>query len=473
MDLLLALNVTIYGLGIVFLALLVLMFSIMVLTKLFSVATGKDLLSGVPATAAQPAPALQMAAAAPVSASAVAEAPAPVAAPAAPVIETAAPAPASQVVEQLFAPLPGKVLSVAVKVGDKVKAGDELCVIEAMKMGNSIKAQKGGVVSEVLVSAGDSVAFGTSLVVLVGEVSTGRAAMPAAPAPAPKAAAAPAAAAASALAGFKLGVAGKQHQVDLKKGPNGSTQVVIDGQSFNVDLDKADSRKIIVNGAAHTVEVKDRGASGALVVVDGVAHKVDISGEKFEAPAKDFKMSIGGTQYQAEIKGSVVFINGSAFQVEQDKADARRYLVNGQPHTVDVKSVVGDIATVIVNGVVQKIQLSGLAAVVPTVAPAPAPAPAAPAPAPAAPIAAPTPAPAPAAPKAPAVSETITAPLPGKIISVAVKAGDAVNKGDELCVIEAMKMGNSIKAQRAGTIADVLVSPGQSVGFGAPLVVVQ
>jgi len=78
LDLLLALNVTIYGLGIVFLALLVLMFSIMVLTKLFSVATGKDLLSGVPATAAQPAPALQMAAAAPVSASAVAEAPAPV-----------------------------------------------------------------------------------------------------------------------------------------------------------------------------------------------------------------------------------------------------------------------------------------------------------------------------------------------------------------------------------------------------------
>ena len=49
MDFMLALNVTIYGLGIVFLALLVLMVAIMLLTKVFAVVTGRELLSAVPA----------------------------------------------------------------------------------------------------------------------------------------------------------------------------------------------------------------------------------------------------------------------------------------------------------------------------------------------------------------------------------------------------------------------------------------
>ena len=54
---------------------------------------------------------------------------------------------------------------------------------------------------------------------------------------------------------------------------------------------------------------------------------------------------------------------------------------------------------------------------------------------------------------------------------MAVKAGDAIRKGDELCVIEAMKMGNSIRAQRDGTVRQVLVAPGQTVAFGTPLLV--
>ncbi len=69
--------------------------------------------------------------------------------------------------------------------------------------------------------------------------------------------------------------------------------------------------------------------------------------------------------------------------------------------------------------------------------------------------------------------ELITAPLPGRVLSVAVRVGQAVNKGDELCVIEAMKMGNSVKAQRAGTIKEVLVSPGQVVALGAALMVIE
>ncbi len=78
---------------------------------------------------------------------------------------------------------------------------------------------------------------------------------------------------------------------------------------------------------------------------------------------------------------------------------------------------------------------------------------------------------APAAAPAGSGGEPINAPLPGKILSVAVKAGDRVKRGDELCVIEAMKMGNSVKVPRDGVIRAVRVAPGQTVAFGAALVV--
>ena len=453
----LALNVTIYGLGIVFLALLVLMFSIMVLTKLFSLATGKEMFTVAAPVQQEPVPAVQMAGGA--VAAPTASAPA---GPAFAVAE-AAPPPTAEVAEQVFAPLPGKVLSVAVKPGDRVRSGDELCVIEAMKMGNSIKAQQDGVVGEVLVSPGQTVAFGALLVVIVREGTTGQVPRPVA-APAPAAAAPAAAAAAAALAAFKMGIAGKQHQVDLKTAANGPA-VVIDGVSYKVERDKADAKKVIVNGTAHTVEVKDRSAGSAFVVVDGVAQKVEISGEVYEAPPRSFTITIAGKQYQVEVNGSTVKVDGATYQVERDKADAQRFLVNGQPHTVEVREIAGEVATVVVDGAAQRIELSGLSPAAAPAASLSAPA-TAPAPAPAA-----APASAPAAPSAPAAGETVTAPLPGKILSVAVNVGDAVKQGDELCVIEAMKMGNSIKAQRAGTIKDVLVSPGQTVGFGAPLVV--
>ena len=57
----------------------------------------------------------------------------------------------------------------------------------------------------------------------------------------------------------------------------------------------------------------------------------------------------------------------------------------------------------------------------------------------------------------------VRAPIPGVIDSVAVRPGDEVGAGDPLCVIEAMKMKNVIRASRAGTIDDVLVTQGQHV----------
>ena len=85
--------------------------------------------------------------------------------------------------------------------------------------------------------------------------------------------------------------------------------------------------------------------------------------------------------------------------------------------------------------------------------------------APAAPAAAPVAA-------APGAGEPVNAPMPGNILRVNVKAGDAVKSGTVLCVLEAMKMENEIMAPKDGTVTQVLVSKGSTVDTGAPLVVI-
>ena len=68
--------------------------------------------------------------------------------------------------------------------------------------------------------------------------------------------------------------------------------------------------------------------------------------------------------------------------------------------------------------------------------------------------------------------QTLVAPLPGKITHVAVAPGAAVNRGDTLIVIEAMKMENEFKAAAGGTVKEVRVSVGQAVNAGDVLVVI-
>lgn len=95
------------------------------------------------------------------------------------------------------------------------------------------------------------------------------------------------------------------------------------------------------------------------------------------------------------------------------------------------------------------------------------------APAPAAAAApAPAPAPAPAAAPAPASAggQSVDAPMPGKILDIKVKAGDAVSFGQCVVVMEAMKMETEIVAPAAGTVASVNVSVGDAVDTGAVLV---
>ena len=91
----------------------------------------------------------------------------------------------------------------------------------------------------------------------------------------------------------------------------------------------------------------------------------------------------------------------------------------------------------------------------------------------AAPVAAPKAAPAPAAaPKASGTAGAIAvkAPMPGNLIKVNVKVGDAVKKGDVLCVLEAMKMENDIMAPADGVVASVEAAKGASVATDAVLV---
>ncbi len=63
-------------------------------------------------------------------------------------------------------PLPGVIVEIKVAVGDEVKAGDTVVVLEAMKMANNLEAEKGGKVTAILVSEGESVMEDTPLVVI-------------------------------------------------------------------------------------------------------------------------------------------------------------------------------------------------------------------------------------------------------------------------------------------------------------------
>ena len=83
---------------------------------------------------------------------------------------------------------------------------------------------------------------------------------------------------------------------------------------------------------------------------------------------------------------------------------------------------------------------------------------------------APTPTSAPAREPAGPSANTVTAPLPGLVKSIAVRVGQAVARGDELLVIEAMKMNNVIRAPHAGVIGTLHVAEGHQVAHGEPLV---
>ena len=120
----------------------------------------------------------------------------------------------------------------------------------------------------------------------------------------------------------------------------------------------------------------------------------------------------------------------------------------------------GNIADVTVNGSSYKVEMDTPVAPAAPVAPTPAQAPVVAAPAPAAPSTG----------SGTGTGKAVTSPLPGVIIEVSVKEGQAVKAGQKVAVIEAMKMENEIQASCDGTVTAILVHKGDSVLEGAEIV---
>ncbi len=135
--------------------------------------------------------------------------------------------------------------------------------------------------------------------------------------------------------------------------------------------------------------------------------------------------------------------------------------INGNEYEVAINSVEGKIADVTVNGAAYQVELENAPAAAPAPVAAAAPAPVAAAPAPAAAAAAPA-----------GAGVKVPSPLPGVIIEVSVKEGQAVKAGQKVAVLEAMKMENEISATKDGTITAIHVAKGDSVLEGADIVTI-
>lgn len=147
--------------------------------------------------------------------------------------------------------------------------------------------------------------------------------------------------------------------------------------------------------------------------------------------------------------------------------------INGNEYSVTINSVEGNVADVTVVAS-YKVQLGGgqTISVQPSAAPAAQPAPQA-APAAAAPKAEPVQAaPSAPAPAAAGPGKPVTSPLPGVIVEISVKVGDSVKAGQQVAVLEAMKMENAIEADHAGTVTAIHVNKGDSVLEGVPIVTI-
>lgn len=140
-----------------------------------------------------------------------------------------------------------------------------------------------------------------------------------------------------------------------------------------------------------------------------------------------------------------------------------RFKINGNEYNVEINSVEGSNASVTVNGTAYQVELENAPAAPVQAVPAALVA-AAPAPAQAAPAA--------AKPAASGAGKAVTSPLPGVIIAIKVNVGDTVKAGQEVAVLEAMKMENSIEADHDGTVTAIHVAKGDSVLEGAAVVTI-
>ena len=142
-----------------------------------------------------------------------------------------------------------------------------------------------------------------------------------------------------------------------------------------------------------------------------------------------------------------------------------KYKINGNLYNVVIGDIEENIAHVEVNGTHYTVEMEKK----PKAAPAPKPV--------VRPAAKPAAAPAAVAPvtkpAAGGAKSGVKSPLPGVILDIKVNVGDEVKKGQTLIILEAMKMENSINADKDGKIAAINVSKGESVLEGTDLVIIE
>ena len=141
-----------------------------------------------------------------------------------------------------------------------------------------------------------------------------------------------------------------------------------------------------------------------------------------------------------------------------------KYKINGNLYNVVIGDIEENIAHVEVNGTHYTVEMEKKLKAAPAPKPVARPA--------AKPAAAPAAAPA-AKPAAGGAKSGVKSPLPGVILDIKVNVGDAVKKGQTIIILEAMKMENSINADKDGKIAAINVSKGESVLEGTDLVIIE
>ena len=141
-----------------------------------------------------------------------------------------------------------------------------------------------------------------------------------------------------------------------------------------------------------------------------------------------------------------------------------KYKINGNLYNVVIGDIEDNIAHVEVNGTHYTVEMEKK----PKAAPAPKPVVRPAAKPAAAPAAAPV-----AKPAAGGGKSGVKSPLPGVILDIKVKEGDEVKKGQTIIILEAMKMENSINADKDGKVTAINVSKGESVLEGTDLVIIE
>ena len=141
-----------------------------------------------------------------------------------------------------------------------------------------------------------------------------------------------------------------------------------------------------------------------------------------------------------------------------------KYKINGNLYNVVIGDIEDNIAHVEVNGTHYTVEMEKKPKAAPTPKPVARPV--------AKPAAAPAAAPA-AKPAAASAKSGVKSPLPGVILDIKVNVGDEVKKGQTIIILEAMKMENSINADKDGKVTAINVSKGESVLEGTDLVIIE